>query len=139
MLWTFVACPYTSNFIYFKSEISLCLNKTFGIWMTNTFKTSTYMHWNHLTFRVKTKPTSSNMSKSSSLYFFFIQKVHIYKRTHAIKNMNKRNVLFYTVYINYSYFSKIKKHMKTEQTSKQTNTHRKIHGLISSDTCYISS
>jgi len=29
--------------------------------------------------------------------------------------------------------------MKTEQTSKQTNTHRKIHGLISSDTCYISS
>ena len=94
MLWTFIACPYTSNFIYFKSEISLCLNKTFGIWMTNTFKTSTYMHWNHLTFRVKTKQTSSNMSKSSSLYFLFIQKVHIYKRTHAIKYMNRRNVLF---------------------------------------------
>ena len=27
MLWTFIACPYTSNFIYFKSEISLCLKK----------------------------------------------------------------------------------------------------------------
>ena len=63
------------------------------------------------------------MIKSSSLYFLFIQKIHIYKRTHAIKYMNifKKETYYLHDIHTLLLFSKIKKHIKTEQPSKQTN------------------